>query len=62
MIDNQFIQSLSSVEVEYLASCISSLSADKLLNDTDYHENLARDLKSCPHCGSVNILNLCLRE
>ena len=56
MINKEFINNLSPVEVEFLSGYISSLVHEKVKNDTDNHENLNVIVHSCPKCGSTHFV------
>lgn len=56
MINREFVQNLTPVEVEFLSGYITSLLKEKVIDDLDNHVNLDGNLKCCPKCGSVHFV------
>lgn len=56
MINREFVQNLTPVEVEFLSGYITSLLKEKVTDDLDNHTNLDGNLKCCPKCGSVHFV------
>ena len=56
MLNREFIQKLTPVEVEFLSGYIASLLKEKVTDDLDNHVNLDGNLKYCPKCGSIHFV------
>ena len=56
MVNQEFLNSLSPVEIEYIHSVINSLYRDNVTDETTNYDNLAPHMKRCPHCQSENIV------
>ena len=56
MINKEFLESLSPVELEYIHSIIYTLYRDNVTEETTNYDNLAAHVDHCPHCYSKNIV------
>ena len=52
MIDKQFLESLSPVEIQMIHQYIGILFREKISDDTSNHDNLKHTADRCQHCGS----------
>lgn len=56
MIDKEFIQNLTPVEIEFIAGYIYSLTKEKINKEINNHENMVKEVKCCPYCGSTKFV------
>lgn len=56
LINQEFLNKLSPVEVTFIRSGIEKLYKSKVTHDTTNYENLNAHVEHCPHCGSAHFV------
>lgn len=56
MIDKNFLESLSPVEIQMIHQYIGILFKEKISEETDNYDNLEHTIKECPHCHSKHFV------
>ena len=56
LINQEFINRLTPVEVSFLRIGIDKLYKEKVKPDTTNYENVSSHVECCPHCGSVHFV------
>ena len=55
-ITEEFLNSLTPVEISFIMASINKLSYDKIKHETTNYENLNPKIDRCPHCGSLHFV------
>ena len=55
-ITEEFLNSLTPVEISFIMASINKLSYDKIKHETTNYENLNSKIERCPKCGSVHFV------
>ncbi len=55
-ITEEFLNSLTPVEIAFIMASINKLSYDKIKHETTNYENVNPKIEKCPHCGSVHFV------